>query len=337
MKIGIVGFGFMGRAHLEQYQTIPGARVVAVAARHLKSLADSSGAYSNIEGVGQGRLDTSGVRLAADWRELLAMKDVDVVDVCSPTPTHLEIVTAALKAGKHVLCEKPVGRTLKETQQIAVAGAKAKGLFMPAMVMRFWPEWVWLKQVIEKGRYGRVLSASFQRLSPLPPKTRWTRDGKASGGALLDLHIHDTDFIYWLFGMPRAIFSRGYSFVSGEADHVVTQYVYDKVPLVTAEGGWTLDDGMKFAMRYRVKFERATAEFDLSRKPTLLVAHKGRVEQPRGVMEGDAYRAELAYFLECVRQSAKPEGMMAQDSVRVMRIIAAEQESVGRGAVVKCR
>jgi predicted dehydrogenase len=336
MRIGIIGFGFMGRAHGEAYQKIADARVVAVATPHLKSVTAQSAVWSNLEGVGRSRLNLDGVKLTTDWRELLTMRDVEVVDVCSPTPTHLEIVTAALKAGKHVVCEKPLGRTLKETQAIAGEAARAKTFFMPAMVMRFWAEWVWLKQAVTERRYGKVLSAHFTRLSPMPPKGKWLRDGKQSGGALLDLHIHDTDFVHWLFGMPRAVFSRGYSLISGEVDHVVTQYIYDDTPLVVAEGGWTLDEGMTFAMRYTVKFERATAEFDLSRTPTLLLANRGHVEKPNQVVAADAYRSELAYFLNCVRGGVKP-AVTVKEAVEVMRIVEAEWDSVRKRRQIPCR
>jgi hypothetical protein len=97
---------------------------------------------------------------------------------------------------------------------------------------------------------------------------------------LLDLHIHGTALVYWLFGMRRAVFSRGYSQIS-RIDHVATRSIYDAVPMVTAEGGWTLDEGMKFTMRYQGKFERATADFDLGRQQSLLVANKGHVGKPK--------------------------------------------------------
>jgi predicted dehydrogenase len=321
---------------LEAYQTIPDARVVAIATPRLESATAQSAAWSNLEGVGKSRLNLDRVKLTTDWRDVLAMRDVDVVDVCSPTPTHLIIVTAALKAGKHVVCEKPVGRTLKETQQIARAAARAKTFFMPAMVMRFWSEWVWLKQAVTDRRYGKVLSAHFTRLSPMPPKGKWLREGKQSGGALLDLHIHDTDFVHWLLGMPRAVFSRGYSLFSGEIDHVVTQYIYDKVPLVTAEGGWTLDEGVNFRMRFQVKFEHATADFDFGRDPTLTLAREGHVETPTQVVAANAYRSELAYFLNCIRGGVKP-AVTAGDAAQVMKILDAERESVIQRRQMSCR
>src|SRR2546421_326613 len=176
----------------------------------------------------------------------------------------IEGATAALKTGKHVLCEKPLARTSAEGEKIAAAARSAKGFFMPAMCMRFWPQWAWLKQTIEKETYGKVLSATFRRVSSMPPG--WYKDGKISGGAALDLHIHDTDFIQHLFGMPAAVYSRGYTKTSDELDHLTTYYIYENIPHVVAEGGWTLAPGAGFTMRYTVNFEHATADYDLARE-----------------------------------------------------------------------
>src|SRR5437867_2937373 len=135
---------------------------------------------------------------------------------------------AALRAGKHVLCEKPLARTSAAARQIVEAAAKAKGIFMPAMCLRFWPEWAWLKEAIAAGRYGKVLAARFRRVAEPPGWGRNTFfNGAESGGALFDLHIHDTDFVQYCFGRPQSVFSSGYAKFSGAIDHVITQYQVD--------------------------------------------------------------------------------------------------------------
>src|SRR5690606_3243667 len=161
-----------------------------------------------------------------------------------------------------------------DAKRIADAAAKAKGYFIPAMCMRFWPQWQWLKQAVEDGRYGKVRSATFRRVATLPGG--WFREGSKSGGAILDLPIHDVDFIYHVFGMPKGVFSRGYSEKTGQIDHVSTQYLYDNIPLVQAEGGWVMSDGFGFHMLYTVNFERATADFDIGRKDPLIVSENGK-------------------------------------------------------------
>jgi predicted dehydrogenase len=264
--------------------------------------------------------------------ELINLKDVDVVDVCVPTTQHVEVAIEAIKAGKHVLCEKPLARTSSDAERIAAAARSAKGMFMPAMCMRFWPQWVWLKKAVAEKRYGKVLGATFRRVASMP--AGWYRDGKISGGAALDLHIHDTDFIQHLFGMPRAVTSRGYSKTSGEIDHIATQFLYDEVPLVVAEGGWCLQDGYGFTMQYTVNFERATADYDLAREQPLKLTSGGKTE-PIDAGPGFGYAAELRYFLDCVSKGERPSVVTADDGVRSIRIVEAEVSSARSGETVK--
>jgi len=160
----------------------------------------------------------------------------------------------------------------------------------------------------------------------------WFSDGKASGGAILDLHVHDVDFIYHLFGKPNAVFSRGYSKTSGEIDHILTQYLYDNHALISAEGGWCLADGWPFAMRYTVNFERATADCDSSRKEPLLV-YAEKKATPIECPKTDGFTAELAYFVECVRTKTKPTRVTADDAVMGLQIVEAEKKSISSGKV----
>ena len=263
VRVGIIGFGFMGQTHWRCYNKLGDkARVVAVADENAaRAAGDISGTWGNL-GDGAGPVDFSSIATTTDWRELLSMSDVDAVDVCIPTPYHAEVVIAALLAGKHVLCEKPLAGWVRDAQAISRAAAGAKTFLMPAMCMRFWPEWAWLKEVISDNRFGRVFGAIFLRQGNVPPG--WYRDGEMSGGAILDLHIHDTDFVCYLFGKPKAVSSRGYRAQTGQFDHVSTQYIYDSVPLVVADGGWSFAEPYPFRMRYTVIFEsQVTADFDL--------------------------------------------------------------------------
>ena len=263
-----------------------------------------------------------------DPRGLLDNPDVDIVDVCLPTPAHVDLVTAALATGKHVLCEKPLARNSDEARRIASAAASATGLFMPAMCMRFWPEWEWLKRAVDEGHYGKVKSAVFRRLGSIPKG--WFRDGKLSGGAILDLHVHDTDFVYHLFGKPRGVFSSGYAGPSGEIDHVLTQYLYDPSQIVSAEGSWTYADSWKFTMTYTVVFERATADFDVSRKDPL-VLYGPEKSEVIACDRRDGYVGEMSYFLECVRTGQKPQRVTAEDAVAGLQIVEAEKRSIETG------
>src|SRR5437899_1338879 len=179
-RIGIIGLGMMGRTHYEAYQEIAGAQVVAVADMDPKGAGgDLSGTAGNVLKEGVTQLPMDRIRGTTSASELIAMKDVDVVDVCLPTTQHVDVAIEAIKAGKHVLCEKPLARTSAEAERIAAAARGAKGMFMPAMCMRFWPQWVWLKKAVAEKRYGEVLAATFRRVASMP--AGWYRDGQISG------------------------------------------------------------------------------------------------------------------------------------------------------------
>jgi predicted dehydrogenase len=332
VRIGLIGLGFMGRMHMAAYEKISGAKLVAISdADARRAAGDMSGGWSNVAGAVQKNVDMTQVRGTINWRELINWSDVDVVDICLPTPQHTEVAVAALAAGKHVLCEKPLALNSAAGKQIAEAAATAKGFFMPAMCMRFWPHWKWLREAIAEKRYGKVLSATFRRVATMPPG--WFSSGAMSGGAILDLHIHDTDFVNFCFGMPKAVFSRGYSKTSGKTDHIVTQYVYDDVPVVSAEGAWCLAEPFAFSMRYTVNFEKATADFDLAREHPLALHAGGKTEHID--FTGDGYQAELAYFVDCVAKNKRPEIVTVHDAVESLRLIEAEQQSIETGQLVK--
>jgi predicted dehydrogenase len=313
IRIGIIGFGGMGHVHFDAYQKIDACKVVAIA------------------DVDPARTKQDGLKSYSDYRELLANKDIDAVDVCTATPLHAEICTTALKAGKHVVCEKPMARTQADADAIVAAAESSDKFFMVAQCMRFWPEWAYLKQSRDDGRFGKLLSANFRRTTSGIPG--WFRDGQISGGAILDLHVHDVDFVYWLCGMPKAVLSRGYKGHTGEIDHVFTQYLYDDVPMVTAEGGWAMADKFPFAMVYTANFERATITSDSSQQPMLKLFHNGEQTTPE-VATGMGYEHELRYFIDCITKNQRPTTATARDGASTFKIIAAENESIRSGKIV---
>ncbi|HXE52155.1 MAG TPA: Gfo/Idh/MocA family oxidoreductase [Tepidisphaeraceae bacterium] len=331
VRIGIIGLGFMGRMHYGSYEKVADARVVAVAdADPQRASGDLSEGWGNVPGADVQKLPMDRIRGTTDWRELMKWDEVDVIDICLPTPQHVELAAAALATGKHVMCEKPLARTSSEARQIAAAAAKAKGFFMPAMCMRFWGEWEWLKRTVKEETYGKVRSASFRRVGTTP--AGWFRDGTLSGGALVDLHVHDVDFVYHLFGKPKAVFSRGYSKDTGEIDHILTEYIYDSPALVSAEGAWGLSNGFGFRMQYVVNFDRATAEYEFGRDKPLMLYADGNATAVEA--EGNGYVGELGYFVECVRNGTRPTRVTAEDAVTGLTIIEAEKRSAESGQPV---
>jgi len=331
VNVGVVGLGFMGGTHIKAYQKIPGARIVAVCdAIRLPVDGVIPGVTGNVGTDDAVRLDMSQVKAYQDFNAFLANPDVRLVDLCVPTSDHVRLSIAALKAGKHVLCEKPLARTAAQAREIVEAAESASTYFMPAMCMRFWPGWSWLKSAVADQRYGATLAARFRRVSTPPG---WSRasyfDGKASGGALLDLHIHDTDFVQFLFGRPLRVVSSGLTRFSGAIDHVVTQYQVANGASVSAEGTWIMTEGYPFNMSYTLIFEHATADFDLTRgADALKIFEPGKPARVVTPETGDGYIGELTHMLESIDQSRPPSIVTARDALSAVEICEAEERSI---------
>lgn len=330
VNVAVAGLGFMGVTHLRAHLDNPAARVVAVCdATRIPVDGVLPGVAGNIKKSDDIRLGPD-VSVFRSLDGLLADPEVELVDICTPTHLHPEQAIVALRAGKHVLCEKPLARTSAEAGEILKVAEASPGMLMPAMCMRFWPGWAWLKQAVAERSFGRVLAASFRRVSEMPA---WNRQGSYSGGALFDLHIHDSDFVNFLFGRPASVFSCGVTGNSGDVDHVVTQYHIPGGPAVHAEGSWLLKRG--FNMAYTLHCERATVDFDLSRGVDALhVTEQGC--DPRIVkLEGlDGYGAETRYFVDCVAHGRLPQIVTAQDGMTALEICEAEEKSVHTGQPV---
>ncbi len=335
VKIAVVGLGFMGVTHLRAYQQTPGARIVAVCdAVRLPVNGILAGVAGNIKKSDDIDLGPT-VKVFRKIDEVLADPEVELVDLCTPTPLHPEQAIASLKAGKNVFCEKPLARTSVSGREILKVAEAAPGFLMPAMCMRFWPGWSWLKDVVTKQTYGQVLAARFRRMSEMPA---WSKQGTYTGGndlggALFDLHIHDTDFVQFLFGRPASVFSTGVTRPSGSVDHVVTQYLYPGGPTVYAEGSWLLTKG--FNMAYTVHCERATLDFNLARgAEAMQVTESG--QSPRSIQYSgpDGYGEEVRYVVECAQSGKRPTIVTARDGVNALEICEAEEKSVKTGQVV---
>ena len=335
IKVGVIGLGMMGNTHLDVYAKRTDVQVVAISDANPDRLSGKERAVGNVEGQAQGSFDINTVKKYAEGKDLIRDKSVEVVDICLTTPLHLEFVKRALKAGKHVLVEKPMARTYRDAAKMAALAAKSDRAVMVAQCMRFWPGWTWLKEAVEKKTYGNVLAATFRRLGSHPGGPFY-ENGALCGGGALDLHIHDTDFVQYLFGMPKAVRSVGYTRITGETDHIATRYEYDHVPMVIAEGGWAMAKGYGFTMQYLVNFENATARFDIGTPNPLTLMANGRAE-PVSLSPGMGYEYEIAYFLECVRNGVKPTTVTPEDAANSVKIVEAEVKSVRSGRPVKIK
>jgi len=238
--------------------------------------------------AGSDRLNLDGVALYTDVAEMLASENLDGVSVALPTHLHKAVSIQCLEAGVHVLCEKPMALNVPDCDAMIAAASKAGKHLMVAHCIRFWPEYAWAKMAVSSGEYGKVLAADFSRLTDVPAWAdgSWLADPAKSGGLALDLHIHDLDFIQYLFGTPSSIRSVG-------TRHVQTQVDYADGRAITATASWAMPKSFGFQMSFKIMFEKAALVFDGA--SLKVYPAEGEPFAPE-VAEGDGYKGEVEYF-----------------------------------------
>ena len=329
LRIGIVGWGFMGKMHFRCYKSDTNVEVTAICDVDAKQLQNASGVTGNISGA-EDDLDLSNIALYSDLSKMLAEEKIDALSIASPTFLHASQTIEALNAGVHVFCEKPMALNSGECREMAEEAKQSGKTLQIGHCIRFWPEYVQAKEIIDSQKYGKVLAATFQRLS-LTPTWSWDNcflDGKRSGGAMLDLHIHDTDYVQYVFGMPKEVFSRGIIGPSGEFDHTVTQYFYGNDCIITAEGGWIMAPGFGFEMSFKIMLEKVTLVYSSAQEPTFRIFPiDGETIIPE-IPTGDGYSFEIQHFIDTLSGKAVPSIITPEQSGDSVKIIEAEKESI---------
>ncbi len=329
MKVGILGAGFMGGMHAACWSNLEDAELVMIADIRRDRAEKLAARY--------------GALASTSAEEVLKRADIDVVDICLPTYLHREFVVKAARSGKHILCEKPIAITLEDADHMLEAVHQAGVKFMVAHVLRFWPEYLKLKEIYEAKELGNLLSLLLERVGPFPSWSEWMGDPQKSGGAILDLHIHDVDFLRFLLGDPK------WTFAQGSLERVTAVYGYAGVEEVVASGGFVTAPSFPFRMAFRAVFEKGVVEFDSTRPRTFLIYRNGEEvpEQwefkPPFELKGDfggnidvvwPYFSEISYFAKCIREDREPELASGESAKRSLALIWAERRSLETGKMV---
>lgn len=318
MNIGLIGYGFMGGAHLAALTATPGATLRAVATR-TRPTGDAPT---------RGNLDLKCVPLPAevawtpDWQTVVDDPTLDAVDICLPTHLHREVILRALAQGKHVLCEKPMALTPRECDEILEAADRAGRTLMVAQVLRFTTPYRQAGSFVQASE--RLESCTLRRTTGYPQWSPWLADRAQSGGAILDLLSHDLDQVLAWFGPPG-----GLSAVTlGEVDTVRATLLYPGGPCVVVEGGW-LGPDTPFAQSFCLEAEAATLTFAEGELRRTHAAVSERIDLPAQ----DAYAEEIAYFLDCCQTGAVPSlcpPAASADAVRLATLVYRSREQNGK-------
>ena len=338
IRVGLIGAGFIGRNHYNQYEKLSDrSRVVALCDKEAKRRAgDWSHVGGNLGDLRGTQRDLGDVKPYVRWQDLVADPDVDLVDICCPTPLHKEIVLAAFQAGKHVLCEKPMALTVEDCDAMLAAAAKARGKLMIAQCIRFWPEYVYLKKVFDDGRFGPLKALHLRRHAATPDWTldNWNLDPKRSGGAILDLHVHDVDYALHLLGKPRSVYAQGYRRRGEAVDRVHAAWHYRPDQVVQIEASWDIASAFPFNMGFTAVFEAGAVVWDMNTaKPLTVYTPQADPDTPE-LTGDDAYFAEIDCFLGCIEHGEDPEITTPQESRDAVAIALAERQSALTGKSV---
>ncbi len=331
MRIAVAGLGFMGSTHLQAWANVAGATLHAVVSDSpVKLSGDLSAIQGNLDRPGQ-KLDFSGVRKYRRLEEALADPEVDAVDLCLPTYLHESAAVAALRAGKHVLVEKPMALDEASCARMIAAAREANRVLMTAQVLRFWADYQPLIEARRSGSLGAARAVLFLRRCAAPAWGKWLHDAEKGGGGVFDLLIHDVDMCVHLFGKPEAVSATGTEDLPAGIDIVTAQLHYRDVPSVTVTGGWHHPAAYPFSMEYTAACDLGTLEFSSAGRPVTLYAHTGEakaVDKP----ERDGFEAELEYFAACARDNRAPEGCSPEESaaaVAITRLLVAARARNG--------
>ncbi len=319
MRIGIVGTGFMGQTH-----TTAWAATKATIAGFLSKDADIA---ANLAAQNQAQV----------YKDLSSLiSDVDVVDICTPTHLHCEMVIAAARAGKHIVCEKPLARTITEGQKMIAACNEAGVKLLVAHVVRFFPEYAQARMRVISGAIGQTAVLRLTRGSFQPKKAtdNWFVDFEKSGGMMLDLMIHDLDFARWVAGEVKTVFAKkiSSSHLGAKVDHGLAILTHKNGAISHVEGSWAYPPPL-FRTRFEIAGSNGLIQFD-SGDTAAIKQHLHHITSeeipdvplPSSPLSEDPYTTQIKAFYDCLANDT-PIPITGADGLAALQIALACIES----------
>ena len=341
IRLGMVGAGNIGRVHLDAFRRVTGVEVTAVCD------VDAGRAKSAAKEFGVPHIFT-------DIADLLADDAVDAVSVCTPNNTHMPLAIAALKAGKHVLCEKPLAMNAREARKMVAAAERAGRILMAGQSSRYSASARYLKKQADAGRFGRIYygKAIWLRRAGIP--RGWFQDAKqAAAGPLVDLGVHAIDLLWWLMGRPKPVSAYGVTFDhlgrsgQGMGDWGVGYgpakfSVEDMVGgMIRFEDGRAISIDISWAAHtsdlFWVRFLGAKGGAQIYPDP-VIYENDGKIEldvSPR-LAQSNPYLVENQHFVDCIRRGEEPISPGSQ-AVTVMQMLDALSAAAKTGRMAPIR
>lgn len=324
MKVGIIGAGFMGSTH---------------AAAWAETEAEIAGLAAETPEEARPLAEGYGIRIYPDLKSMLP--NVDVVDICTPTHLHYEMILEAAAAGKDIVCEKPLARTVEQASQAVRACREASVRLLVAHVVRFFPEYTLAKETVKQGQIGKpgVVRLARGSYRPKKPVGNWFLDESKSGGILMDLMIHDYDYARWIAGEVERVFARKIR-GEGNVDYGLVILTHRSRALSHIAGAWAYPPPT-FRTHLEIAGDGGLVEFDSDEtapiKNLLLKTGGGDspdVAIPSSPVSESPYTTQIKEFYAALRDGS-PARVSAEDGLAAVQIAQAAIQSAQSGEAVK--
>lgn len=310
LKGAIIGVGGMGRNHLACYRSVKNAEIIAICDIRLEQAEQTVKDFE------------LNIPVYNNMVELIEKEKPDFVDIVTPTDTHAELTIKAFEMGCHVICEKPMALNSADCRKMIEASVKAGKALMIAQVVRFMAPYSYLKNAVETDKFGKLIKYTAHRNSFTPrwSAENWMLKPERSGGAVIDLSIHDLDYVQWMFGLPEK-FNAVHSTWKNETESISCFMNYPNKSVIV-EGGW-YGDPMPFHAGFTAIFENGVIvaegdQFKVNGNDVNLDPNDETIYIGVECENLDGYVRELTYFVHCVENGLKPEYALPESSLKTI-------------------
>ena len=334
VRVALIGFGGIARSHNAGYRILAkeGAPIKLVAVCDINPAQFEAALSINIATDNKGL--PADIHTYTSVDELIAKEDFDMADICLPSYLHKEYAIKLMEAGKHVLSEKPMALCSADCDDMIEVSKRTGRKLMIGQCLRFDSAYLYLKDCVDSGKFGKVRHVFMHHLSPQPRWgfEHWFEDDTKSGGCVLDMHIHDVDMVRFLFGEPDAVSM--YSIDGDTRWAVENTRIYYKDKLVSINGSWGEAATVKFRAGYRVRFDDATVVFELGE--VTVYPEKGEIYKPE-IKKTNHMAEEIRMFAGTILDESIVNTANPPESAReTVKLIEKLRESAARnGEIVK--
>ncbi len=318
LRVGIIGAGGMGKIHADCWSKVKDAKIQVICDIE-KDKAESLAKIYDAD-------------IATSSADVIKRSDIDIIDICTPTPFHADDIILALKASKHTICEKPIARTLESAREVVKIARQTEVKFMTAHVLRFFPEFASAKTLIEDGAIGIPRMARMKRGGPYPVGkwNDWYSKVEMSGGCLVDTGIHDFDFLRWIFGDAERVYASALTWKNiPHKDYGLATIRFKSRAMAQVEITWAHPPKTPMKVGFELIGTDGMLTYDNYSSTPLRIMKEGETSNTFSMespITEDPYLLEIEHFVSCIKENKEPL-ITPEDAYKALEIALACIES----------